>query len=112
MAGGLGAALRYVVDTVVRRVAPGYPLGTLVINTTGAFLLGLVTGLVADGHLGPHVATVLGTGLLGGYTTFSTASVEALVLLEERRPWAALVHAGGMLALGLAAAAAGWWLAA
>lgn len=111
LAGGLGATLRYVVDTAVRRALPGYPLGTLVINLVGSFLLGVVTGLLAGEHLGSTVATVLGAGLLGGFTTFSTASVEAVVLLEERRWRAALLHTGGMLALGLAAAATGWWLA-
>lgn len=112
LAGGLGATLRYVADAVARRVVPGYPLGTLVINVSGAFLLGLVTGLLASGHLGASVASVLGAGLLGGYTTFSTASVEAVVLLEEGRRSAALLHAAGMLLLGVAAAAAGWWLGA
>ncbi|MDQ1104193.1 fluoride efflux transporter FluC [Nocardioides zeae] len=110
VAGGVGAAVRYGVDTAARRAVPGYPLGTLVINVSGAFLLGLVTGLLVSDHLGTALATVLGAGLLGGYTTFSTASVEAVVLLEGRRWSAAALHAGGMLLLGVVAAGAGWWL--
>ncbi|HEY1133694.1 MAG TPA: CrcB family protein [Nocardioides sp.] len=110
VAGGLGSALRYLVDTTVRRHLPGYPLGTLAVNVTGSFLLGFVAALAAAGTLGPVVAPVLGAGLLGGYTTFSTASVEAVVLLEERRWRAAAAHTGGMLVLGVLAALAGWAL--
>ena len=115
LAGGIGAVLRFVVDGVVARSHRwSLPLGTVVINVTGSFLLGLVTGLaLADPGLA-DMRTVVGTGVLGGYTTFSTASVEAvnIALTDGRR--ATLVaagHATGMLVLSLAAGALGWWLA-
>ncbi|MDQ7992754.1 MAG: CrcB family protein [Propionicimonas sp.] len=112
LAGGLGAAARFTVDGWVARAnRTGLPLGTVVINVTGSFLLGLLTGWLLTGAAG-DVGAVLGTGFLGGYTTFSTASVEAARLLRAGRGWAALVHAGGMLVAGLAAAALGVWLVA
>lgn len=108
VAGGLGAVLRLVVDGLVNRVVGGVvPLGVLVVNVSGSFLLGLVAGLLGDGELG----AVLGTGLLGGYTTFSTASLEAVRLARSDRRRAAVGHAVGMLLLGLGAAALGLWVA-
>ncbi len=112
LAGGLGAVTRYVVDTAVaRRNRTGFPLGTVVINVTGSFLLGLLTGWLLTGALGPWGA-IVGTGFLGGYTTFSTASVEGARLLRAGRGWSVLLHAGAMLLAGLLAAALGLWLVA
>jgi len=103
LGGGLGAVLRFVVDGLVGRWR-GVPLGTLVVNVSGSFALGLAVGLLPDGD----ALAVLGTGLLGGYTTFSAASVEAVTLARDSRTRAAL-HAGAMLLLGLLAAALGLW---
>ncbi|MGC3952678.1 MAG: CrcB family protein [Propionicimonas sp.] len=112
LAGGLGALTRFLVDTAVaRHNRTGFPLGTIVINITGSFLLGLVAGWLLTGVLGP-IGAVAGTGFLGGYTTFSTASVEAARLLRADRRWSVLLHAGGMLVVGLLAAALGLWLTA
>lgn len=112
LAGGLGALTRFTVDTAVaRRNRTGFPLGTIVINLTGSFLLGLVAGWLLTGVLGT-LGTIAGTGFLGGYTTFSTASVEGARLLRAGRGWSALLHAGGMLVAGVLAAALGLWLTA
>ncbi len=112
LAGGVGAALRFVVDSeVTRRVRR--PLGTLVVNVTGSFLLGLLVALTAGHAVSEDVHAVLGTGLLGGYTTFSAASVEAVNLARGRGRRAtatAALHATAMLVLGLAAAGFGLWL--
>ncbi|WP_308492172.1 fluoride efflux transporter FluC [Microbacterium terrisoli] len=108
LAGGVGAAGRMVLDGVVKaRVNIPYPLGTTVINVTGSFLLGVVTGLAAG--LGPWAA-VLGTGLLGGYTTFSTASYETVRLAQAGRWRAAVVNGFGMLVAALLAALLGLWV--
>lgn len=109
LAGGIGAALRFIIDGLVaRRVRSRIPVGTLLINVTGSFLLGLMVALATD-HSGlSELRTVLGTGLLGGYTTFSTASVETVNLARGDGPRAAAVavgYAALMLVLGLAA---GW----
>ena len=105
VAGGLGAATRFVVDGAVRRRFPLVP--TLLVNVSGSFLLGLVAGLVLREAVAPGVGTVLGTGFLGGYTTFGTASAETVRLLQHRRYVAAALTSVGMLVLGVAACAAG-----
>lgn len=111
VAGGVGAALRLVVDGVIKSRTRGvYPVGTTVINVSGSFALGLLTGL-ALATVVPHPWTVvLGTGLLGGYTTFSTASFETVRLAQEGRFIAAATNGLGMLVASLLAAGLGLWL--
>ena len=105
-AGGVGAALRYLVDNAVpARVRERYPWGILIVNLTGSFALGAVTGAVSgDG------AAILGAGLLGGYTTFSTASVDTARLLLAGRVAAGALGALGTLAACVAAATGGYAL--
>ena len=107
LAGGVGAGLRYVVDVLVVGGKPArLPFGILLVNVTGSFALGLLTGLGA-GMIDSDLSWVLGVGLLGGYTTFSTVSAESVLLMrtgETRRGW---INALGTLVLGVAAAAAG-----
>ena len=108
VAGGAGASARFLLDTLVsRHHRLSVPLGTAVVNLTACFLLGLLTGWLTtrtgDDTLGP----VLGVGFLGGYSTFSTASVEAARLVLAGRTGAAVVHAAGMLVASLGAAALG-----
>lgn len=108
LAGGLGAAARFLVDTVVARHNPvSIPLGTVVVNVSACFLLGLVAGWTLVRPGGDGVAAVVGVGFLGGYSTFSTASLEGVRLLGEGRPWSALVHGGGMLVVSFLAAVLG-----
>jgi CrcB protein len=105
LCGGLGASTRFVVDGVVRRRFPLVP--TLVVNVTGSFLLGVLAGLVLRDAVTAGVGSALGTGFLGGYTTFSTASTETVRLLEHRRYVAAAVMSVGMLAVSVGACALG-----
>lgn len=104
--GGLGAGARYVMDAAIMRGRSGaFPLGILLVNVLGSFLLGLVTGL--GPHVAPAWASILGVGVLGGFTTFSTVSTETALLAERgRRDWA-WVNLIGTLVLALIAAAAG-----
>lgn len=118
LGGGVGALARYLLDTSVnaqsRRRWPklGLPLGTVLINVTGSLLLGLFAGWLMF-HTGDAPwKLAVGTGLLGGFTTFSTASVEAARLIIAGRWQAAVVHALGMLLAGVGAAALGVWIAA
>ncbi|HSN44378.1 MAG TPA: fluoride efflux transporter CrcB [Propionibacteriaceae bacterium] len=112
LAGGLGAVARFLVDAAIgRRVArPGLPLGTLVINVTGSLLLGLITGWWSVAGGDPTLRLVLGTGFLGGYTTFSTASVEAARLAREGLQWRAVQIAALMLVTCVLGAFAGFAL--
>jgi CrcB protein len=111
VAGGLGAVARFVLDTwTARLLRRDYPFGIFFVNASGSLLLGLITGLTLA-HLVPEVwQTVLGVGLLGGYTTFSTASVDTVRLLHQRRWAAAAVNGPGLLALSVLLAAVGLWL--
>ncbi len=111
LAGGAGAALRFVVDGWMRSALPmRFPLGTTVINVTGSFVLGVVTALAAGHVLAPWWGTVLGVGLMGGYTTFSTASVETVRLLLSGDVRLGLRAGLGMLVVGVLAALAGLWV--
>jgi CrcB protein len=85
----------------------GFPFGILAVNVSGAFALGVITGLGTT--LAPEAALVLGVGLLGGYTTFSTASVETVRLAQERRYRAAAANGLGVLVACTLAALAGLW---
>ena len=113
LCGGLGAGARFMLDGLIKsRVGDNFTWATWTINVSGALTLGLLTGLALwSGALGvgdtPSYLAVVGTGFLGGYTTFSTASYETLRLLQLRRPVAALVHALGMFVLCVAGALAG-----
>ena len=108
MAGGCGALLRYEVELGVRRrLGPAFPFGTLLINVSGSFALGLLVGLAEHSGVRPAVVTVLGTGLLGAYTTFSTFTFDTVGLTERGKTGAAAANLGASLVLGLAAAALG-----
>ncbi|WP_306370060.1 CrcB family protein [Nocardiopsis sp. CC223A] len=108
LAGGAGGASRFLVDTALARAhRTRLPLGTMTVNVSACLLLGLLTGYaLAHGPAG-ELPAVAGVGFLGGYSTFSTASVEAVRLLRTGSWGVALVYAGGMLLLGLLASALG-----
>ncbi|TFD71429.1 fluoride efflux transporter CrcB [Cryobacterium gelidum] len=109
-AGGAGAAARLYLDGVVcSRLGGAFPFGTTIINVSGSLLLGLVTGLAMHHLLAPEWSLVLGVGLLGGYTTFSTASFETVRLAQAHRYLAAVVNGMGMLVASVVAAALGLW---
>ena len=108
VAGGVGASLRFLFDGLIReRTRVVYPVGTTVINVTGSVGLGIITGAAAHAGLPPEVALILGSGLLGGYTTFSTASVETVRLAQERRFVAAAANSLGMAVVCIAGAGLG-----
>lgn len=112
LAAALGAVCRYLVDQIVQHQHDQtFPWGTFVINVSGSLLLGLSTGLALHHGL-PSVPTALiGVGFLGGYTTWSTYLWETLALAEAGAVRQATANVVGSLAVGLAAAAAGFGLA-
>ncbi len=108
VAGGAGAVGRFVTDGFIRTVlGRNFPWGTLIINVVGSFILGIVTGTVLYRHGSSTIKLIMGTGFCGGFTTFSTASFEAVRLIEEKRYGAVAVQVVGNCGLALLAAAAG-----
>ncbi len=108
-AGFAGAVARYAVEGwVARRTSGAFPWGTLVVNATGCFLLGLLF-TVFTGRLLPHPAlrAALTIGFLGAYTTFSTFSLETVRLVEDGAVLYAAGNVVGSVALGLASVYAG-----
>jgi fluoride exporter len=113
LAGGAGAVLRALLihHVSVGRFDP-LPLGTMLVNASGSLVLGILTGLSLYHGLGSHFLAVIGVGLCGGYTTWSTASWESIHLLRTGNRADAVIYTFGSLAVCLAAAAAGLGLMA
>ena len=108
VAGGAGAVLRYLVDRSVQgRVESDFPYGTLIINVSGSLVLGFLTGSALHHGLSAHWVTVLGTGLIGAYTTFSTFSYDSFRLLSSDAPTGAVTNILASVVAGLGAAVAG-----
>ncbi len=107
--GAAGAVSRYLVDTIVsERFAGAFPLGTLVINMSGSFLLGLLFALaVEEARLPSEVRPALMIGFLGAYTTFSTLMLESWRLVEDGALALAVVNLAGSMVLGVVAVVAG-----
>jgi CrcB protein len=110
----LGGVARYVIGQVfAQRFGPGFPYGTLFINVTGSFLIGVIAELATSRAFGvtPLVRIFAATGILGGYTTFSAFSLDSLVLVTDGAAFLAALYAAGSVVLGLVAAYAGLILA-
>ncbi|BCW63892.1 fluoride efflux transporter CrcB [Paenarthrobacter sp. MSM-2-10-13] len=108
LAGGVGAAVRFMVDGLIRqRLRTALPWGTILINVTGSFALGFLAGLVMRGQAPESLLLILGTGFLGGYTTFSTASLETIRLVQSGRVGLALINGLGSMVASVISAAAG-----
>lgn len=113
LAGALGAVARHGVGLLAARLlGPGFPWGTLLVNVSGSFALGVLVQIGASTDwLPPQARLALATGLLGAFTTFSTFSVETVRLAESSGWGWALGNVGANLLLGLAAAGVGIWVA-
>jgi fluoride exporter len=105
--GAIGAVARFRMDSAVSaRLPSDFPLGTLAVNLTGSFALGILVGASAT----QRVAFLLGTGFMGGYTTFSTWMVESVRLGEVGNVAALLRNLWLSMLAGFALAAAGFYL--
>ncbi|GGJ41478.1 fluoride efflux transporter CrcB [Streptomyces brasiliensis] len=108
----VGAPLRYLTDrTVQSRYDTVFPWGTFTVNVSGSFILGLITGAVVAGGISSNVQLLLGTGLCGALTTYSTLSYETLRLAEEGARFFAAANAVASIVAGLGAAFTGAALA-
>jgi fluoride exporter len=107
-AGACGAVLRHLVDhTVQRRSGSDFPMGTLVINLSGSFVLGFLTGSASHHGVPADWLTVAGVGLVGAYTTYSTFTFDTVRLAETGRWVRSLGNVVASVVLGLGAAALG-----
>lgn len=108
LAGGSGAAARFIVDGLIRsRLITTIPVSTVFINVTGSLVLGLLAGLVLSHQIPDELRLVLGTGFLGGYTTFSTANVDTVRLIQAGYLGRAIINALGTMVLTVLAAGSG-----
>ena len=110
--GMIGAACRYLLSDAWPTANGGFPWATFTINTSGCFALGLLMGAIA-GRERPHplIRPLIGVGVIGGYTTFSTYVVETNTLLEHHHPILGLTYLWGSVVAGLASALCGHTLA-
>jgi fluoride exporter len=102
---GIGGALRHGVNVGSTRLFGfGFPFGTFIVNVTGSFVMGLFAGYFAyRAGVPQHVRLFLTTGILGGYTTFSTFSLDTALLIERNSYGMAAAYIVGSVAAGLAA---------
>jgi|SRR5215831_9788293 len=104
---GIGGLFRYGLSTIIYEHVqrPTFPWANLIINVSGSFLVGLLAELFETRFLvSPNIRVALITGVLAGYTTFSSFSLETLSLFRDGEIWRALLNAFGSVALGLGAA--------
>lgn len=111
LGGGIGAGCRHFVNmAALRWLGPGFPVGTLAVNVIGGFLMGAVAGYFAlrySGNSGQELRLFLATGILGGFTTFSAFSLDAMLLWQRGAIAIASVYVVGSVVLSIAALAAG-----
>ncbi len=111
LGGAVGASLRYLTNLgAMRLIGPGFPLGTMVVNILGSFLMGVLVVVLARKG-GNALAPLLMTGVLGGFTTFSAFSLDALTLWERGQTALAVAYVAGSVILSLAAIGGGLLLA-
>lgn len=112
--GGIGAATRHLINIGVARVAgTSFPWSTAIINVTGSFIMGLMVAWFAfktGASWSQHVRLFATTGILGGYTTFSTFSLDAALLWERGATGQAAAYVLGSVVLALVGIFAGLWL--
>ena len=112
LGGALGSLLRYFVAGAVQSAAwPGFPWGIFVVNISGGFVMGLIVELGAlKLQISPEMRAFLTVGILGGYTTFSTFSLDSVLLIQRGAYAAAAGYILGSTALSILALFAGLWV--
>lgn len=112
LGGALGSLLRYFVASAIQSPASaGFPWGIFIVNITGGFAMGVITELAAlKLNIGLELRAFLTVGILGGYTTFSTFSLESAILIQRGAYGLAAAYISGSALLSIAALFAGLWL--
>ena len=100
----IGGVSRYLISLFIQnKILSTFPYGTLAVNITGCFLIGLVYGLSEKGNINGEWRLFLATGILGGFTTFSSFSNETVSMLRDAQYWQAFSYVGFSIIIGLAA---------
>jgi CrcB protein len=109
LGGGIGAAMRHGINiAVARMLGTAFPYGTLLINISGSFIMGLVAAYFAfKGDASQHWRLILTTGILGGYTTFSAFSLDVALLYERGEVGLAALYVVASVAVSIAGLFAG-----
>jgi len=109
---GVGGAVRHGVNIwSARLLGTHFPSGTLIINVAGSLAMGLVAGWLAlKGGATGHLRLFLATGILGGFTTFSAFSLDAILLWERHEHLMAALYVGGSVASAIAGLMIGLWI--
>jgi CrcB protein len=111
LGGAIGASGRYLTGlAAIRLIGPGFPWGTLIVNILGSFVMGVVVVVLAH-QSANRFAPLLMTGVLGGFTTFSAFSLDAMTIWERGQPVLAGVYVLASVMLSLLAIFAGLYLA-
>ena len=106
LGGAIGASARYGVNILAGRISPGFPLGTLTVNVLGCLAMGMLASLLAL-RGGQHLAPLLLTGVLGGFTTFSAFALDTMTLWERGAGGMAIGYVLASVVLSLVAVMAG-----
>lgn len=107
----IGGAARYLVSLALKNASKGFPWATLLVNLAGCFLIGLLWGMFSKSATeGSNWALLLTVGLCGSFTTFSTFSKEALMMLQSGNIWGFAGYIGISVAAGIALVALGYFL--
>ena len=107
----LGGAGRYLVSLAMKDISKGFPWATLAVNLLGCFLIGLLWGVFGkNGADGSNWALFLTVGFCGGFTTFSTFSKEAIIMLQTGHVWGFAAYVSMSVVVGVALVALGYFL--
>ncbi len=109
--GGLGSVARYCVSQVQNPTWTGFPYGIFLVNVSGGFVMGVIAELLAlRFNVSTEMRAFLTTGIMGGYTTFSTFSLESALLIQRGAIGTAASYVAGSAILSIAALFAGLWV--
>jgi len=109
--GAIGSLLRYFIASMIQRPPMTFPLGIMVVNITGGLIMGVIVELSAlKLHLAPELRAFLTVGILGGYTTFSTFSLDSALLIQRGEYVSAAAYIGGSTVLSIFALFSGLWI--
>lgn len=111
LGGGIGSVLRFLTASGMQRLFPDYPAGTWCVNIVGSFIIGIVWATCNFFDFSPNLRTFLLVGLLGGFTTFSSFSLETMNLLNAGKIQSALTYIVCTNVAGIVAVFAGFFLA-